>query len=119
MEQNLKNRRTAQALRRNQTQEERHLWYDFLKTYPVQFHRQYPIGPFYADFYCYKAKLVIELDGSGHFMPDAMKYDQNRTKYLQEQGLKVLRFTNLDIWKSFPGVCETIDTEVRKRLGGG
>ena len=56
MEQNLKNRRAAQALRKNQTKEENHIWYDFLKTYPAQFRRQYPIGPFYADFYCYKAK---------------------------------------------------------------
>ena len=117
MQENIKNRRTAQTLRKNQTTEENHLWYDFLKTYPVQFKRQYPIGPYYADFYCYRAKLVIELDGSQHYEEDATAYDAQRTACLKTQGLSVLRFANSDIWKNFAGVCETIDAEVRRRLG--
>ena len=118
MESNLQNRRRAQELRKNQTKEESHLWYDFLKDYPVQFRRQYAIGRYYVDFYCFKAKLVIELDGSQHTEPQAVKYDKARTVFLEEEGLKVLRFYNTDIWRNFPGVCQKIDEEVKDRLQG-
>ena len=57
---------TAKMLRKNMTKEENHLWYDFLRTYPVRFSRQKVLGNYIADFYCAEAKLVIELDGSGH-----------------------------------------------------
>ncbi len=116
MEQNLKSRRTAQKLRRTQTKEENHLWYDFLKTYPVQFRRQYPMGHYYVDFFCYQARLVVELDGSQHAEPDAVAYDLKRTAFLQEQGYTVLRISNLDIWRNFTGVCETIDRYVKLQL---
>ncbi len=116
MEQNLKNRRTAQKLRREQTKEENHLWYDFLKTYPVQFRRQYPIGCYYADFFCYQAMLVVELDGSQHTEPEAIVYDRTRTQFLQEKGYYVLRISNLDNWRNFNGVCEMIDRNVKLRL---
>ena len=68
-------RQRAQVLRKNMTKEERHLWYDFLKAYPIQFKRQYPIGNYIVDFYCYKARLVVELDGSQHCEPEAISYD--------------------------------------------
>ena len=68
-------RQRAQILRKNMTKEERHLWYDFLKAYPIQFKRQYPIGNYIVDFYCYKARLVVELDGSQHCEPEAISYD--------------------------------------------
>ena len=116
MEQNEKMRRFSQKLRRNMTKEERHLWYDFLKTYPVQFRRQYVIGSYIADFYCYRAKLVVELDGSQHCDPSDIQYDQMRTSYLQAQGLLVLRYSNLDIMKNFRGVCENIDICVKDRM---
>ena len=115
MKQLIKSRRIGQSLRKSQTKEENHLWYDFLKTYPVQFHRQYQIGCYYADFYCYRAMLVVELDGSGHTEPDKIRYDAQRTAFMESQGLKVLRFYNTDIWKNFSGVCETIDREVQTR----
>ena len=116
MDDNLQSRRFAQQLRRNQTKEENRLWYQFLKTYPVQFRRQYVVGCYYVDFYCYRAKLVVELDGSQHCSPEQLIYDRERTAYLEGQGLKVLRFSNLDIWRNFRGVCETIDSEVKMRL---
>ena len=115
MEKLQEDRKIAQNLRKNQTKEENHLWYDFLKTYPVQFKRQYQVGPYYVDFYCYRAQLVIELDGSQHYEAEGMLHDLQRTRYLNDQGLKVLRFANTDIWKNFAGVCEMIDAEVRKR----
>ena len=116
MEQNEKMLRFSQKLRKNMTKEERHLWYDFLKTYPVQFRRQYVIGSYITDFYCYQAKLVIELDGSQHCEPSDIQYDQMRTAYLQAQGLLVLRYSNLDVMKNFRGVCENIDIFVKNRM---
>ncbi|MBQ6997442.1 MAG: endonuclease domain-containing protein [Oscillospiraceae bacterium] len=108
--------RLSQTLRKNMTKEERHLWYDFLKTYPVQFKRQYPIGGYIVDFYCYQAKLVVELDGSQHYDPEAIAYDKQRTAYLQSQGFSVIRFTNRDIAERFRSVCEAIDIVVNQRL---
>ena len=91
------------------------LWYRFLKTYPVQFRRQYVIGDYIVDFFCHKACLVIELDGSGHYEPEQIKKDFVRTKYLESQGLKVLRFTNLDVLKNFRVICEEINKNVMDR----
>ena len=113
----LQQRKNAQTLRKNMTKEERHLWYDFLKTYSVQFRRQYTIGCYVADFYCYSAKLVVELDGSQHYMPQGQEYDKKRTAFLESQGLMVLRFSNLDVLKRFAGVCEQIDLTVKNRMG--
>ena len=106
----------AKTLRKNMTKEERHLWYDFLKTYPVQFRRQHPIAPYIVDFYCYKARLVVELDGSQHCDSAGFRYDAHRTAALEAQGLKVIRFSNLDVTTRFREVCEVIDRQVRHRL---
>ena len=110
-------RQRAQTLRKNMTKEERRLWYDFLKTYPIQFKRQFVIGNYIVDFYCHKAKLVMELDGSQHCEQDDMVYDQKRTRFLQQQGLYVLRLSNLDVLKNFEGLCQNIDFAVRQRMG--
>ena len=107
--------RFSQALRKNMTKEERHLWYDFLKSYPVQFNRQHPIGHYIVDFYCHKANLVIELDGSQHYSPEEIAYDQKRTAYLEQQGLCVLRYSNSDVMAQFRAVCDNIDLAVRDR----
>ena len=116
MQELIKDRRRAQQLRKNLTKEERHLWYDFLKEYPVQFRRQYQVGPYYLDFYCYQASLAVELDGSQHMEPEGYAYDLKRTRFLGERGIKVLRFSNLDVLKNFEAVCEVIDTEVSQTL---
>ena len=118
MQQLIKDRTRAQTLRKNLTKEERHLWYDFLKTYGVQFRRQYQVGPYYLDFYCYRASLAVELDGSQHMEPEALKYDADRTRFLEEKGIRVLRFSNLDIHRNFAAVCEVIDAAVRESLKG-
>ena len=108
--------RNSQNLRKNMTKEERHLWYDFLKTYPVQFKRQCIIGSYIVDFYCDKAKLVLELDGSQHCEPEAMEYDRKRTAFLEEKGLYVFRLSNLDVTRNFRGVCEAVDMAVKDRM---
>ena len=118
MEENNAIRRRSQNLRKNMTKEERRLWYDFLKDYPVQFRRQYSIGPYFVDFYCYKARLVVELDGSQHCEPAAIEYDRVRTLYLEQQGYHVLRLSNRDIMEQFRSACEVIDTTVRNRVRG-
>jgi very-short-patch-repair endonuclease len=102
----------AKALRKNMTPQERKLWYEFLRTYPVRFLRQKVIGRFVADFYCAKAKLVIELDGSQHYTED-VRYDEKRTKILEAYGLKVIRFYNGDVDRNFLGVCQIIDAETK------
>ena len=115
MEQNQKLKEYARSLRKAQTAEENLLWYQFLRKYPCRLRRQYIIGNFIADFYCHQAKLVVELDGGQHYEQGNMDYDQSRTQYLESLGLKVLRFSNSDIHKSFWRVCEAIDNTVKER----
>jgi very-short-patch-repair endonuclease len=73
-----------------------------------QFFRQKPIGGYIADFFCMKAKLVIEIDGGHHFLKDAADYDQTRDERLKSLGLMVLRFTNTEVKENIEGVIETI-----------
>ena len=109
----------AKALRKNMTPWERKLWYEFLRNYPIRFQRQKAIGNYIADFYCAKAALVIELDGGGHYNPEAAEKDSIREKQLEMEGLKILRFCNLDIDKNFYGVISVIDKEVKERVNLG
>ena len=107
----------AKALRKNMTPWERKLWHCFLKDYPVRFQRQKCIDHYIVDFYCFRAKLVVELDGGGHYYPDQERYDAIRTKKLEENGLKVMRICNPDVDRNFYGVCTAIDMEVKQRMG--
>ena len=115
MEQNKNLKPTSQKLRKNATKEEYLLWYNFLRRYNPQFRRQYVIGNYIVDFYCHKAKLVVELDGSQHYSSEEMEYDKSRTAYLESQGLRVLRFSNLDILQQFQNVCTAIDVAAKER----
>ena len=101
-------KKKAQNLRTNSTRHENHLWYDFLRDFHPGFTRQRIIGSYIIDFYCGKAKLAVELDGSQHFEQSAMDYDKEREKFLNTFGIKILRFSNLDIDNNFVGVCESI-----------
>ncbi len=105
----------AKKLRKNQTPQENKLWHEFLVRYPIRFQRQKVIDNFIADLYCAKARLVIELDGGGHYTQEKIKYDEKRTAIFKKIGIKVLRFTNTEVERNFRGVCETIDREVRSR----
>ena len=107
---------TAKMLRKNMTKEEKHLWYDFLRTYPNRFVRQKVIANYIVDFYCASAKLVIELDGSGHYTNECIEYDKQRTEFLEEYGLQVLRIPNTEINTNFREVCEYIDRIVKQSL---
>ena len=106
----------AKKLRKDMTKEERHLWYDFLRNYPIRFQRQKVLGRYIVDFYCAKANLVIEIDGSQHFEDDGMKSDNKRTEYLKQYELTVIRIANNEINYNFDGVCEYIDRLVKQSL---
>ena len=106
----------AQKLRREMTKQERHLWYDFLKSYPIQFRRQKQFGYYIVDFYCGAARLVVELDGSQHFDSEGKQYDRTRDEYLQSIGLCVLRFSNRDVNERFDSVCLEIIKAVKGRM---
>ena len=110
----------AKALRKNMVKEERHLWYDFLKQYHQQYNiiflRQKTIGNYIVDFYCPRAKLVIELDGSQHFEEKAEEYDRQRTAFLNHLGIEVLRYTNKDIHNRFSDVCCDIHRHIEVRI---
>ena len=113
---NKENIKLAKALRKNMTPWERKLWYDFLRKYPIRFQRQKAIGNYIADFYCAKAQLILELDGSGHYTSTQSKKDELRTKNLESMNLKVVRICNLDIDRNFNGVCDYIHLTVQKAL---
>ncbi|MBQ4610793.1 MAG: endonuclease domain-containing protein [Clostridia bacterium] len=106
----------AKELRRNMTKEERHLWYDFLKSHPVRFSRQKIIGKYIVDFYCPQARLIIELDGSQHYRQENFEKDLERTRFLQNLGMMVIRIPNNEINSNFRGACEYIDAMVEQAL---
>ena len=108
--------RVAKNLRSNMTKEEKHLWYDYLKNYKVRFSRQKILGKYVADFYCAKANLVIELDGSQHYQEKELDYDKARTEYLSKFNIKVVRIPNNEVNINFEGVCRYIDMTVQQNL---
>lgn len=101
-------RNNSQQLRKNQTKEENKLWYQFLKDLPVTVNRQKVFNRYIVDFYCASAKIVIEIDGSQHFMETGITKDKSRDKYFNNNGIKVLRYSNYDINNNFDGVCNDI-----------
>ena len=109
----------AKTLRKNMTKEEKHICYDFIFSYPIKFRRQKVIGHYVADFYCVKANLVIEIDGSQHYDEQGREYDAQRTEFFKSKGIEVIRFLNGDINKSFESVCNQIDKAVKRLIMKG
>ena len=106
----------AKQLRKEMTKEERHLWYDFLRSHTVRFTRQKVLGRYIADFYSAEVKLVIELDGSQHYETDEMQKDLERTAFLESYGLRVIRIPNNELNSNFRGVCEYINAVIDQSL---
>ena len=106
----------ARLLRKDMTREEKHLWYDFLRYYPVKIYKQRIIDNFIADFYCHSARLIIELDGSNHYTNQGKSHDAARTEILKRYGIDILRFSNRDIDDNFEGVCYMIDKVINERI---
>ena len=112
-------RQPARELRNNTTDAETVLWSGLRRRQilGIQFYRQKPIERFIVDFYAPKAGLVIEVDGGQHFEKEAMARDKERDAILEELGLKILRFDNLQVLKETEAVLEAIERVVRKRVG--
>lgn len=104
----------AKSLRKTMTAEERRLWHTFLKTYPVRFLRQKVIDCYIADFYCHRARLVIELGGSQHYQEEGLLKDLLRTERIEARGLTVIRIPNNMLNTRFREVCEYIDAFVKR-----
>lgn len=106
----------AQKLRRELTPAERKLW-QHLRGRQLEgafFRRQHAVGRFILDFFCAKAKLVIELDGPHHFTPEQTAYDAERTRWLNKQKhYRVIRFTNAEVMNNMEGVLAKIREELK------
>lgn len=107
----------SKVLRKNMTDEEKHLWYDFFKKLPITVHRQKVIGKYVADFYIAEAKIVIELDGRQHLRPQNAEADRERDAYLENLGIMVLRYKNRQISNYFESVCNDILKHIETRTG--
>ena len=116
---NINLKENARNLRKSMTDQERRLWFCFLRNYPVKFVRQRPIGSYIADFYCSEAKLIIELDGSQHYSEEGVIHDENRTYVINKLGVQVIRFSNYDVDTNFHGVCYEIDRFVKEHTDFG
>ena len=98
----------AKELRKNMTKEERRLWYDFLREYPVRFSRQKVLGHYIVDFYIAEKKIVIEVDGRQHLLPEHKEADEQRDAALATWEISVLRYSNDNIRNNFNAVAEDI-----------
>ena len=107
----------ARTLRKNMTKEEKRLWYDYLRLYPIRFLRQKVIDNYIVDFYCHTARLIIELDGSQHYEERALLYDNIRTEHLNERNLTVVRIPNYEINRNFRGVCDYLNSLIISIVG--
>ena len=110
----------VRELRSNMTEAEVKLWVHLRKKQVsnLQFFRQRPIGNYIVDFYAPEMKLVIEVDGGQHFEEEGLEYDEIHDAFLEGQGLKVLRFSNLDVLRNIEGIIAMIEEEIKIVEGG-
>ena len=107
---------SAKILRKNMTEQEKKLWYMYLKNYPVKFYRQRIIETYIVDFYCSKAKIVIEIDGNQHYTVEGKNYDEIRTEIINRYNIEVIRIKNHDIDKKFYDICRFIDNIITNKI---
>ena len=105
---NLRQKTPSRTLRRDCTPAERKLWFEFLSYLPEKFTRQKALGPYIADFYCPRLRIVIEIDGDSHITAGGQSRDTQRTAALRALDVRVIRFTNLEIREQFEAVCARI-----------
>ena len=106
----------ARELRKNMTPTETKLWNEYLRYLPTRVLRQRPISNFIVDFYIAASKLVIEVDGESHFTSDGEARDKERTQVLEGHGLRIIRFSNVEVYKRFDAVCQRIDEALKHRI---
>ena len=107
----------ARQLRKNMTDAERLVWSKIRRKQICQhqFYRQKIIGNYIVDFYCPRARLVIEVDGGQHYSEEGVEFDKLRDEYLANLGLKVLRMSNVDVLQNIDGVLEHIYDYLKSR----
>jgi very-short-patch-repair endonuclease len=103
----------ARAMRTHMTRAEAKLWFEFLRGFVPRVRRQRPVLNFIVDFYCASCKTVIEIDGATHDSEAAQVYDLERTARLEGLGLRVLRFTNRQVFEDFENVVKQLELELR------
>ena len=108
----------AVEMRKNQTDEEKKVWYQILKGRTPKFHRQRIIGNYIVDFYCPQLRLAIEIDGYQHFYEENIEYDSKRTEYIESQDIYILRFENTEVNKDIEYVRFIIDNACDARIKG-
>ena len=108
----------AVEMRKNQTDEEKKVWYQILKGRTPKFHRQRIIGNYIVDFYCPQLRLAIEIDGYQHFYEENIEYDNKRTEYIESQDIYILRFENTEVNKDIEYVRFIIDNTCDARIKG-
>lgn len=109
----------AKDNRREMTPAERRMWYAILKNLPYRFLRQRVIGNYIVDFYCASRQLAIEVDGDTHFTAEAIAYDEERTKFLEGMGIRVIRYTNDEVMHNAEGVYEDLKNQLENRSPSG
>lgn len=102
----------AREMRSGMTEPEKRMWYQCLQHLPHRFRRQRPLGPYIVDFYCANLKLVLEVDGESHYTSNGIAYDAERTAFLEELGLRVIRFSNHEVMCNIEGVKERLRQEL-------
>ncbi len=113
---NSKQKELRKDLRGNLTYPEFVLWQAVrCKALGVKFRRQHGIGRYIVDFYAGEVRLVVELDGESHFSEEGMAADKIRTDFLCDSGMKVIRFTNLQVMQELPEVLEHLRCEIVRR----
>ena len=108
----------AVEMRKNQTDEDKKVWYQILKGRTPKFHRQRIIGNYIVDFYCPQLRLAIEIDGYQHFYEENIEYDNKRTEYIESQDIYILRFENTEVNKDIEYVRFIIDNACDARIKG-
>lgn len=105
-------------LRERQTDAESKLWQRLRRKcfLGLKFCRQYGVGPYIVDFFCFEARLAIEVDGEQHVIPAQAAYDAERTEYLRESGIRVIRFLNQDVSQAIDEVMEEIGEAIKAVL---
>lgn len=108
----------ARELRKNMTEAETKLWYAIRKKQieGYQFYRQKIIGNYIVDFYCPRARIIVEVDGSQHYLGEKLGSDKKRDEFLRRLGFKVLRYNDIDVLGNIEGVFENILENVNKRV---
>jgi very-short-patch-repair endonuclease len=110
-------KRNSQTLRKKMTEAEMHLWKRLRgkQIGGVQFYRQKIVGNYIVDFFCAKANLVIEIDGGQHYSDEGIHRDAERDRYLQAQGLRVLHFSDRDVFLNTEGVLKQILAQIARK----